>query len=105
MGGTWVLKSHASQALGIDPGALNLPRSEYGFDADALWVDPRFREVVRQRDAIARQLAEHRFNLQPHLQHKAPPTDEEARLEKRKARKAARNARRKARRAAAASVV
>jgi hypothetical protein len=66
----YVLPKHASQALGIDPDALDLPRSEYGVSGDALWVDPRFIEVRRSRAAIASQLERHRNNLHPALQHK-----------------------------------
>jgi hypothetical protein len=58
-----VLPAHAAQALGIEPDDLDLPRSEYGIDADALWRDPRFVEIRRQRAAIAAQMAERRHEL------------------------------------------
>jgi hypothetical protein len=66
MRGTWVLESHAAQALGIDPGSLDLPRCGPGISAEALWIDPRFIEARRSRDAIARQMAERRFNVELH---------------------------------------
>jgi hypothetical protein len=66
MVGTWVLKSHAAAAIGIEPWALDLPRRGYGISADALWVDPRFIEARRSRDAIARQMAERRYEINLH---------------------------------------
>jgi hypothetical protein len=72
----YILPIHASQALGIDPDALDLPRCGYGIDADALWVDPRFIEVRRQRQAVALQMAERRHDICAELSHK-PRTQEE----------------------------
>jgi hypothetical protein len=72
----YILPIHASQALGIDPDALDLPRCGYGIDADALWIDPRFIEVRRQRQAVALQLAERRHDIHADLAHK-PRTQEE----------------------------
>lgn len=63
MGGFYVLTIHAAQALGVRVDQLNLPRSEYGVDGDALWCDPRFIEARRSRAAIAAQLAEHRHEI------------------------------------------
>jgi hypothetical protein len=63
---TYILEVHAAQALGVRVDQLNLPRSEYGVDGDALWVDPRFIEVRRKRAAIAAQMAERRFNVELH---------------------------------------
>ena len=57
------LASHAAQTLGIERWALDLPRVGGAVDADALWVDPRFIEICRQRDAVARQLSRRRHEV------------------------------------------
>jgi hypothetical protein len=87
----YILPIHASQALGIDPDALDLPRCGYGIDADALWIDPRFIEVRRQREIIAAQMAEHRHQIHADLSHK-PRTDadKEAALKRTRQRRYAR---------------
>jgi hypothetical protein len=106
MGEFYILPVHAAQALGVRVDQLNLPKSQYGVDGDALWVDPRFIEVRRQREVIARQLERHRNNLHPDLQHKPRSTEEKLALrrEEARARRRARQHRRKAMRAAAASI-
>jgi hypothetical protein len=87
----YVLPRHAAQCLGVDPSALDLPRSEYGIDADALWVCPRFIEIRRQREVTARKMAERRFDIQPHMQHKSRPEEErEAALHRTRQRRYAR---------------
>jgi hypothetical protein len=99
----YVLPVHAAAALGINIDQLNLPRCGDGFDADALWIDPRFIEVRRRREAIARQRERHPNNLHPDLQHKSRPhglDDKDLKAMKRRARER----RRKAMRAAAASI-
>jgi hypothetical protein len=67
----YVLPVHASQASGIDPDALDLPRSGYGVSGDALWIDPRFIEIRRQREAIARKLADHRHEIHVEISRRA----------------------------------
>ena len=89
---TYVLETHAAAALGVPIEQINLPRSGYGVDGDALWVDPRFIEVRRSREAIARQMADRRFNVELH---RTPRTPEEVKLEKRRERKKLRAAKRK----------
>ena len=100
----YVLPVHAAAALGINIDQLDLPRCGDGFDADALWIDPRFIEVRRRREAIARQRERHPNNLHPDLQHKSRPhgLDDKELLKVMKRR--ARERRRKAMRAAAASI-
>jgi hypothetical protein len=93
---TYVLPRHAAAALGIDPGALDLPRCGYGFSGDALWIDPRFQEIRRRRQAVALQMAEHRVDAELH---RTPRTPEEVKTMKRRERKRARKARLKAMRA------
>jgi hypothetical protein len=65
MGGTWVLPTHAAAALGIETWALDLPTCGLGIEADALWIDPRFIEIRRSRDAVARQMERRRHNVSP----------------------------------------
>jgi hypothetical protein len=52
-------------------------------DADALWICPQFAEVIRRREAIARQFERNRNNLHPDLQHKSRPSDHEVKLQRR----------------------
>jgi hypothetical protein len=92
MGEFYVLPVHAAQALGVRVDQVNLPASGYGVDGDALWVDPRFIEVRRSREAIARQMAERRFNVELH---RPPRTPEEVKMMKRRERKKLRAAKRK----------
>ena len=89
---TYILPNHAAQALGIRVDQLDLPRSGYGIDGDALWTCPQFIEVRRQREAIARQMAERRFNVELH---RTPRTPEEVKVMKRRERKKLRAAKRK----------
>jgi hypothetical protein len=96
----YVLPIHAAQALGIDPGSLDLPRCGLGISADALWIDPRFIEARRSRDAIARQMADHRLEI--HIDRR-PRMDPDMDLQQR--RKMSRKLRLKRLRAAAASLI
>jgi hypothetical protein len=68
---TYVLPVHAAQALGVRVDQLNLPTSGYGVDGDALWVDPRFIEIRRSREAIARIRAEHRHEIHINIDRRA----------------------------------
>lgn len=102
---TYVLEIHAAQALGVPIDQINLPRSGYGIDGDALWTCARFIEIRRSREAC--QLATHRNDLQPCLQHK-PRTEEqkEATLSKTRQRRYARKkAQRKAKSAKRAAAI
>ena len=64
---------------------LDLPRSGYGVDGDALWVDPRFLEAETLSRCRCRADGHRRFNVELHRPVRTP---EEVKLEKRKARKA-----------------
>jgi hypothetical protein len=63
----YVLPRHACQALDINPGELDLPRCGYGVSGDALWQDPRFIEIRRERAAIAEKMAAHRNEIHIHI--------------------------------------
>ena len=87
----YVLTAHASQALDINPAELDLPRCGYGIDADALWWDPRFVEIRRERMAVAAQMAERRVNIHADHSHKPRTEDQkEAALKRTRARRYAR---------------
>ena len=87
----YVLPVHAAAAIGVTVDQLDLPASGYGIDADALWWDPRFIEVRRERAAVALQLAEHRHDIHPELCHKPRSPDEvEANLKRTRQRRYAR---------------
>ena len=95
---TYLLPNHAAAALGIHVSQVNdyLPRCGDGYDGDALWICPLFIEVRRSREAIARQMAEHRYNVAPELQHRPRSTDpEQQQRERRRERKQLRAAKRK----------
>jgi hypothetical protein len=96
----YVLPIHASQALGVRVAQVNLPRSGYGVSGNALWIDPRFIEVRRQREVVARQMAEHRHEIHADLSNKPREKKLELCREGARARRA-RARRRKAMRAAA----
>ena len=66
-----ILPEHAAVALGVPVDQVDLPKSQYGFDADALWVDARFLEIRRRQEAIARQMAEHRHEIHINLDRRA----------------------------------
>ena len=102
----YVLTAHASQALDINPAELDLPRCGYGIDADALWWDPRFVEIRRERMAVAAQMAERRVNIHAELSHK-PRTEaaKEAMAARTRARRYARKKRQRQQREARAGVV
>ena len=68
---TYVLEIHAAMALGVRVDQVNLPRSGYGVCGDALWVDPRFIEVRRERAAIAAQMAERRHEIHINIDRRA----------------------------------
>lgn len=87
----YVLTAHASQALGIDQGDLDLPPCGYGVSGDSLWLDPRFIEVRRQREIIALQMAERRHQIDADHSHKPrSPDQQEAALKRTRARRYAR---------------
>jgi hypothetical protein len=73
-----VLPRHAAMALGIDIDQLNLPSCGLGVSGDALWVDPRFLEVRRQRQATARRLFERRYDAELHRPARVPEDVEAA---------------------------
>ena len=84
-----VLPRHAAMALGIDIDQLNLPFCGLGVSGDALWVDPRFLEVRRQRQATARRLFERRYDGELHRPARIPE-DVEAALNRARQRRYAR---------------
>jgi hypothetical protein len=80
---------------------MNLPRTEHGFDVEAIWASPQYAEAIRQRDAIRAQLAARCYAIVAERR----PTDQELELQKHRERKRIRAARRKGHHAAAASVI
>lgn len=63
----YVLPRHAAAALDINFSELDLPRCGYGVSGDALWQDPRFIEIRRERAAVAAQMAERRHEIHIHI--------------------------------------